>query len=100
MTKHCTRCHRRWSVSVQDEQEYYICPDCEQREKGPGQAGPGVGEKYYKSLYGRRSAMPKLPEKLKAELMEKVKAYETGEITFEAYTNWCEINGFMGRVEE
>ena len=32
-----------------DKQEFYICPDCEQREKGPGQAGPGVGEKYYQN---------------------------------------------------
>ena len=33
MTKHCTHCHRRWSVSVMDKQEHYICPDCERREK-------------------------------------------------------------------
>lgn len=33
MVKHCTRCHRRWSVSVMDKQEFYICPECEQREK-------------------------------------------------------------------
>lgn len=33
MTKHCTRCHRRWSVSVMDKQEHYICPDCERKER-------------------------------------------------------------------
>ena len=33
MIKHCTRCHRRWSVSTLEKQEFYICPDCEQREK-------------------------------------------------------------------
>ena len=42
--------------------------------------------------------MPKLPKKLKKELLEKVRAYEAGEISFEAYTDWCTANGFMGKV--
>ncbi len=33
MVKHCTRCHRRWSVSIQDKQEFYICPECERKER-------------------------------------------------------------------
>lgn len=31
--RHCTRCRRKWNVSILNEDKYYICPDCEQREK-------------------------------------------------------------------
>lgn len=31
--KHCTRCRRRWQVSIQDTQEYYICPECAERRR-------------------------------------------------------------------
>ena len=29
MVKHCTKCRRKWIVSIMDKQEYYICPECE-----------------------------------------------------------------------
>jgi predicted RNA-binding Zn-ribbon protein involved in translation (DUF1610 family) len=29
VVKHCTKCRRRWIVSIMDKQEYYICPECE-----------------------------------------------------------------------
>jgi hypothetical protein len=29
MVKHCTKCRRRWIVSIMDKQECYICPECE-----------------------------------------------------------------------
>ena len=28
MVKHCTKCRRRWIVSVWDKRSQYICPDC------------------------------------------------------------------------
>mgnify|MGYP000954809610 CR=1 FL=1 len=40
MVKHCTRCHRKWSVSVLDKQEFYICPECEQKEKDRRKSAP------------------------------------------------------------
>ena len=33
MVRHCTRCRRKWVVSVLDKQKYYICPDCAERER-------------------------------------------------------------------
>ena len=33
MVKHCTKCRRKWQVSIYDTQEYYICPDCAERER-------------------------------------------------------------------
>jgi predicted RNA-binding Zn-ribbon protein involved in translation (DUF1610 family) len=29
MVKHCTKCRRRWIVSVRDKRSQYICPECE-----------------------------------------------------------------------
>ena len=29
MIKHCTKCRRRWIVSVRDKRSQYICPECE-----------------------------------------------------------------------
>lgn len=33
MVKICTKCHRKWQVSIYDNQEYYVCPVCERRKR-------------------------------------------------------------------
>ena len=40
MIKHCTRCGRKWSVSIMDKQEFYVCPECEQKEKDRRKSAP------------------------------------------------------------